>query len=83
MEKQRQKIAPIILKLLKEIPHGKAIIFVETEELKANSINRFIKRRHKKRQLLEFKFMQRKIKDKTAIFITRKQNMSFPFSYIG
>ena len=83
MKAKRQKITPIILALLRKIPYGKAIVIVETEDFKAPSVNRFLKRRHKRGQLREFKFMQRKINDKTAIFITRKLNINFPFSYIG
>lgn len=83
MKAKRQKIAPKILAILKEIPYGKAMIIIETEDFKAPSVNRFLKRRHKRGQLREFKFVQRKFKDKTAIFITQKLNINFPFSYIG
>jgi len=81
MKAKRHKIAPIILKLLEKIPKGKAMMMIETKDFKAPSVNRFIKRRHKKGELQEYKFMQRKINNHLAIFIARK-SVTFPFSYI-
>ena len=63
------KIAPTIMELLKTIPEGQAYKFVETEELKATSVNGFLKRKHKNGKLLKYTFTQRKINGKTTIFI--------------
>ena len=87
MKTQKQKIAPRILALLKEIPYGKATILIETEELKANSIHRFLKRRQE--QLRDFYCVTRIMNDPRrkntqvkAIFIARRRQANYTFSYI-
>ena len=90
MKTKKHNVAPIVLAVLKRIPYGKAYVLRETEELKANSVHRFLNRRHKKGQLRDFKCITRIIygDDRRknallkAIFIARERQANYTFSYI-
>jgi len=66
------KTAPIIIELLNLIPKGKTLKVVETPNLKATTVNGFLKRKRKHGKLLDYKFTQRKINGKTNMFITHE-----------
>ena len=75
MQTKRHTVAPTVLALLKTIPEGKARVLTETEELKGKSIQQFLRRKHKKGQLREFKCITRIMSDprRTNIYLCHKR----------
>ena len=87
MKRKRHNIAPFILEILRKTPYGKATVLVETKELKANSIQRFLGRHA--HMLRDFYCITRIMPDPRrknakvkAIFLAHRRQANYTFSYI-